>query len=180
MKRLLLTMTMALPLAGAALVGSINLLSRLVASPAFSGTGRGLFEDGVAAEWRGDCHEEVADYLRAAAQGDARAQNSLGTIYNRGHCLTEDYVEAVKWYRQAAAQGYELAAYNLGLMYLNGKGVTKDYVRAYMWLYLSSVTGRFRNGNFHGEIAQRMTPSEIAEAQKMAGECRQRDFKNCG
>jgi TPR repeat protein len=45
-------------------------------------------------------------YRLAAEQGYARAQYSLGRMYESGQGVPEDYVEAVRWYRLAAEQGY--------------------------------------------------------------------------
>ena len=37
------------------------------------------------------------------------AQNFLGTMYEDGLVVSEDYAEAVKWYRKAAEQGHAKA-----------------------------------------------------------------------
>ena len=41
----------------------------------------------------------------AADQGDAKAQYSLGVMYDQGEGVPQDYAEAVKWYRLAANRG---------------------------------------------------------------------------
>ena len=41
-----------------------------------------------------------------AEQGDAYAQNNLGSMYESGHGVPQDNKTAVKWYRLAAEQGY--------------------------------------------------------------------------
>jgi len=44
--------------------------------------------------------------IRAAAeQGDVAVQYSLGSMYEQGRGVAQDYAAAVKWYRQAAEQG---------------------------------------------------------------------------
>lgn len=72
----------------------------------------------------GLCDEEqkVALYQKAAAQGHAVAQFSLGAMYDNGEGVPKDDAQAVAWYRKAAEQGYANAQYNLGLMYDNGEG----------------------------------------------------------
>ena len=49
--------------------------------------------------------EAVKWYRRAAAQGNAAAQNNLGVAYQTGEGVPMDYVEAYKWLNLAAAQG---------------------------------------------------------------------------
>ena len=61
--------------------------------------------------------EAVAWYRRAAEQGLAGAQFSLGSMYDRGIGVTADHLEAAKWIRLAAEQGYVIAQFALGSMY---------------------------------------------------------------
>jgi len=58
---------------------------------------------------------------------NAWAQTLLGSLYDDGQGVAQDYQEAVKWYRLAAMQGNALAQSNLGMMYSNGQGVAQDY-----------------------------------------------------
>jgi TPR repeat protein len=79
--------------------------------------------------------------LEGANAGDAMAQYNLGVVYDDGHGVPEDDVEAVKWYRLAAEQGVADAQYNLGLMYYNGTGVPQDYAEAVKWFRLAAEQG---------------------------------------
>jgi uncharacterized protein len=123
--------------------------------------GQGVPQDYVAA----------AVWLRKAAdQGVAAAQWSIGSMYANGRGVRQDYAAAVSWYRKAADKGDANAQANLGGMYAEGHGVPQDYVLAHMWLNLAAA-----KGNKSGEIgrdmaAARMTPAQIAEAQKRARE----------
>ena len=56
-----------------------------------------------------DYGEAVRWYRRAAEQGNARAQNNLGTMYQNGRGVAQNYVQAHKWFNLAAAQGVEPA-----------------------------------------------------------------------
>ncbi|MGB8575646.1 MAG: SEL1-like repeat protein, partial [Pseudolabrys sp.] len=51
-----------------------------------------------------------------------------------------------------------------------GLGVPQDKVRAYMWFNLSAAQGREGAAAFRDLIARRMTPAQIAEAQRLARE----------
>jgi TPR repeat protein len=81
-----------------------------------------------------------------------------------------DYATAVRLVRPLAEQGDANAQYNLGVFYDNGLGVPQDKVRAYMWLNLSAAQGRDGAVAFRDLMARRMTPAQIAEAQKLARE----------
>ena len=63
-------------------------------------------------------------------QGNAKAQNNLGVMYDNGEGVIKDAAEAVKWFRKAAEQGYAYAQNNLGVMYEYGNGVIKDAAEA--------------------------------------------------
>ena len=77
-----------------------------------------------------DYAKAVEFYTKAAAQGDASAQNNLGIMYENGQGVEQDYDKAVELYTKAAEQGYAYARYNLGIMYDNGRGVEQDYSQA--------------------------------------------------
>ena len=71
------------------------------------------------------------------------------------------------------------AQINVNLLYFTGQGVVQDYVRAHMWWNLAAVTGDSVPVENRDIAAKRMTPQQIAEAQKLARECQARNFKNC-
>ena len=81
-----------------------------------------------------------------------------------------DYATAVRLNRPLAEQGNANAQCNLGTFYDNGLGVPQDKVRAYMWFSLSAAQGREGAAALRDLIARRMTPAQIAEAQKLARE----------
>lgn len=117
--------------------------------------------------------EKVPELLLEKAQrGDAHAQYNLGLMYDQGHGVPQDDGEAVTWYRKAAAQGLAEAQSSLGVMYATGDGVPQDYVAAYKWynLAVSRSTGERRETavNSRESVAARMTPTQIAEAQRAA------------
>ena len=78
-----------------------------------------------------------------------------------------------------AAKGEAEAQYNLGLMYGKGQGVPMDDVRAHMWFNLAAVKGDADAVKNRDIAASKMTPQQMAEAQKLARECQARDFKGC-
>ena len=68
-----------------------------------------------------------------AEQGDAYAQNNLGSMYESGHGVPQDNKTAVKWYRLAAEQGSAPAQSSLGVMYATGNVVSQDDKIAVKW-----------------------------------------------
>jgi len=123
--------------------------------------GRGVPQDDVQArKW----------WLKAAKQNYALAQYNLGVLYDKGRGVPQDYVQAREWYRKAAEQGHAPAQYNLGLLYANGWGVPQDYVQAHMWVNLAATQGEENGVTARELIAEKMTPEQIAEAQRMVRE----------
>ena len=121
-----------------------------------------------------DDAEAVKWYRLAAEQGHASAQNNLGVMYDNGQGVPQDDAEAIKWYRLAAEQGVARAQFNLGLMYNNGEGVPQDYAEVIKWVNLSASTSQGETNEKYAKlrklIAEKMTPAQIAEAQRLARE----------
>jgi len=69
-------------------------------------------------------------------------------------------------------------------MYEYGWGAARDYVYAHMWYNIVAASGNEYPGEYAGidrdNIASRMTPAQIAEAQNLSRQCQQSAFKNCG
>ena len=96
-------------------------------------------------------------------------------MYYEGRGVPQDYAEALKWFRLAAAQGDALAQYHLGLMYAKGYGVPQDHIEAHKWFTLAAASStskpnRDRAVEARDKLAARMTPAQLAEAQKLARE----------
>ena len=100
-------------------------------------------------------------------------------MYDQGQGVTQDYQEAIKWYRLAAEQGSSGAQASLGIMYGQGQGVSKDDIRAYMWLDLAASQGVNLAEHGRNLLAEKMTISQINEAQKKTMNCKNSDYKNC-
>jgi len=67
---------------------------------------------------------------KAANQGVADAQYSLGLIYANGADGKKNEAEAIQWWRKAAAQNHAKAQHNLAVSYLNGLGVKANREQA--------------------------------------------------
>ena len=135
------------------------------------------------------------DWLALAEQGDANGQFCLGVIYLIGYGLStgdtatvgeavsqEPLAQGAAWLLKAAEQGNVDGQYNLGLMYDIGQGVPQDYVQAHKWVNLSVSRSQ---GTAHEEAVQnrdwleiKMTPAQVAEAQKLAREWKPKPNKS--
>ena len=85
--------------------------------------------------------EEPQSLQTQAARGDAKAQVSLGRLYDKGKGVPQDYATARGWYEKAAAQGNASAQSNLGMMYHFGHGVPQDYAIARQWFEKAAAQG---------------------------------------
>ena len=126
--------------------------------------------------------EAVKWYRMAAVQGSDEAQFSLGYRYGQGEGVPQDYAEAVRWWRANAERGAAKGMFALGFMYEFGQeGVLQDYVQAHKWFNLATL-GRRSSASRTSmaftdidlavsrrvELAKKMTPEQVAEAQRLA------------
>jgi TPR repeat protein len=114
-------------------------------------------------------YSKALDWYRKGARiGDTRAQLNLARMYASGQGVRQDYASAVKWYQRAAAEHNEAAQYELGTLYDDGKGVRQNCIHAHLWFNLAAAQGNKNAREKRDAIARRMTPVQIAEAQKLA------------
>ena len=104
----------------------------------------------------------------AADGGDSAAQYRLGVMYGLGLGVAQNYAEAVKWYRKSAASGDPRAQSNLGFMYGTGRGVPQDFIQAYAWYNVASASGEDTARKNRDAVAERMSPSQLEQAQKLS------------
>jgi TPR repeat protein len=133
----------------------------------------GPSEDAAIAFSRGDYGTEFRLLRPLADRGDALAQIRLGRMYEHGEGVSQDYAEAARWFREAANQGYVFAQICLGEMYEKGWGVPQDYEQAHMWFNLAASAGGTNRDwavENRDRVARKMTPAQIAEAQRHARE----------
>ena len=144
-----------------------------------------------------DFAEAAKWYEKAADQDYADAQDELGAMYEFGLGVPGDYAEAekwfakaqdyfsiakmydnvarnrplaAKWYRRLADRGDKYAMFRLGEMYRDGEGVPRDYALSHLWFNLAAESGHLRASMARDELALKMTPRQIAKAQRLARE----------
>ncbi len=127
-----------------------------------------------------DDKESVKWYRLAAEQEHVLAGHQLGVMYHYGQQgVKTNYKEALRFYRLAAPQVVQ-SQYSLGVMYYQGQGVDQDIVIAYMWFYVAAENGNPRSKGNINVLAKEMKPKQIAKAEKLARECVEKNYKDCG
>jgi len=129
---------------------------------------------------------DLAPLKELAAHGDSLAQSVLGYRFNNGIGVPQNYTEGFKWYRLSAAQGHAGSQSVLGVMYVAGRGIPINFVQALMWLKLSWSAMSSDEKKVASDtskisklITKKMTPAQIAEAQRLAAKCQASNYKNC-
>ena len=78
-------------------------------------------------------NEVDIELIKRAEEGNPMAMNSLGSSYEHGLGVPQDYMQAAYWYQRAAESGDEFAPDNLGRLYEEGLGVPQDSALADYW-----------------------------------------------
>lgn len=116
----------------------------------------------------------VKMYELAAADGYARAQNSLGVCYEKGQGIARDEATAAFWYGCAARGGYDMALINLGDCYRYGRGVTQSEEIAFDCYKTAAENGfapaQYLLGNcyYNAELVDRNIPEALSWYEKAA------------
>lgn len=132
-------------------------------------------DDGMAAYARQDYATALKMLRPLASGGNADAQATIGTMYDAGQGVVQDFDAAIRWWQLAAAQGHAQAQVNLGLIY----GVRQDFVRAYMWLSVAAAQ-HYPNANiFRQTFADRMNKQQLAAAKTETQQCEASRYKQC-
>ena len=77
-------------------------------------------------------------HTKAADKGNADSQDAMGTLYDNGYGVKQDYAKAMEWYAKAASNGSSKAQCNIGFLYYYGHGVEQDYSKAVEWFKKSA------------------------------------------
>lgn len=116
-----------------------------------------------------DLNESVIWFKKAALQGHRDAQTSLASYYfNTEKDGQRQYAEAARWDYIAAMQGDSNAASSLGRMYMSGNELAPDLIKAYVWY---SLVTQWKDPHVK-EIAAKLTPEQLGEAEKEISQLR--------
>jgi hypothetical protein len=64
-------------------------------------------------------------------------------------------------------------------VYSTGEGVAQSDITAYVWLSASKINGLRAGKSWLKKLRKRMTKQQIADAQTLATQCYESDYKDC-
>ena len=114
----------------------------------FAGTGGAVSNAAADGYNRGFAALESGNYKEAlyyislhAANGDPRAQYTMGVMHRKGVAVEQDDREALLWFLAAAEAGHMLGQYAAGLALDQGRGVDRDVANAVHYLREATLNG---------------------------------------
>ena len=106
----------------------------------------------------------------AAEHGDRAAMYAIGRRTYDEARTSGDFTEALKWSRKLAATKEKNGDRLLKMVYLQlGWGVHRDYPQAYTWLSEAIASGDDYLVPWRKMLIEKMTPEQLVEAKKQAG-----------
>ncbi|RLA74275.1 MAG: hypothetical protein DRG78_21465 [Epsilonproteobacteria bacterium] len=99
------------------------------------------YTTGYMYEKKKDDKQALKWYLKAAKQGDHRAQYKLGFYYLWGENIKHNHVKSMYWLKQAAAQRNVHAYFGISYLYRANQGIPKDESLAFQWCRKSAKNG---------------------------------------
>ena len=96
--------------------------------------------------------ERFKTTMSKAESGMAKAQYSVGEMYEKGRGTQKDVKQAFSEYRKASAQSYMKAHNKLGYMYYKGIVVQKNLNKAYELLKKPAYKGNVRAQYYRGKL----------------------------
>ena len=99
------------------------------------------YERGFQALEAGKFDEALYYISLYAANGDPRAQYTIGVMHRRGAGVEQDDREALLWFLAAAESGHMLGQYAAGLAFDQGRGIDRDFDNAIHYLREAALNG---------------------------------------
>jgi hypothetical protein len=102
----------------------------------------GDYERGKQAHKASDFASARQLWMPLALRGEARAQYSVGQLYEKGQGVEQDLATAMSWYRKAAEQNHAESQHRVAVAYAYGLGgLIKDDGTAVRWLHRAAGNG---------------------------------------
>lgn len=109
-------------------------------------------------------------YERAAQKGNAKAMHNLAVLLAEGAASGRpDYAGAVQWFRQASEHNVRDSQFNLAVLLTRGLGTEQNLVEAWRWFAIAARQGDEDAGRKRDEVGQKLSPTDFAAAQALAG-----------
>jgi hypothetical protein len=120
---------------------------------------------------RGDYAGAIRLWRPLANAGDVNAEYNMGVMYDVGHGVPKNDVQAAAWYRRAAEKGMGHAMINLVALIATHARGPADLVPAYMWLVIAQNHDPSVASDVEQDMSRMMSlmsRSQIAQAENMA------------
>jgi TPR repeat protein len=105
-------------------------------------------------------------YQKAAAQNNARALFTLGSLYYAGRGVERDPFVGAQWYEKAAYAGSVSGQYNMGVLLSSDEGPAKrNDVDGLAWLTLASDAGDKSAAEARDKLMKEVKLTVVASAQ---------------
>lgn len=127
----------------------------------------GPFEDGAAAEAKGNYKAAFKLYQAASIKGSHKAKLAIGNMYMNSRGVKKDTKIAIKWFRQSADAGNVTAQRLMGVMYDGSVGVKRDKVKAYKWYGIAAAHGDSEALTLKNTLKYRMNLMQLNEGQRL-------------
>lgn len=127
-------------------------------------------EEGTAAYQRKDYATAFQELLPVAQEGNAQAQQMVGTMYLHGAGVARNDADAAKWFRLSADQGNAVAMKAMGRLYVQGRGMEQDLREATVWFRRAKAKASSPQAaaDMDDDAAKR-----LATTKELSTECRQ-------
>lgn len=125
---------------------------------------------GIEAYKNGNYEKALREWKSLALEGNIIAIMLIGTLFEQGKGVPQDFSKAKESYLIAANAGFGYAQGLLANLYLKGQGVLQDYVQALYWLDLAAAQGVKGAEEQKTILLTKMTTEQIAEAQELVSE----------
>lgn len=111
------------------------------------------------------------EWIACRAQaGDRGAMYAVGRNAYEGARTSGDFTEALAWARKLVGMGDKNGERLSKMVYMQlGWGAHRDHVQAYVWLSEGIAGGEEYLVSWRKTLAEKMTPEQLADAKKMAG-----------
>ena len=111
-------------------------------------------------------------YLRADAAGDETSSYRLAQMYEKGHGVRKDHLEAVKRYRQLAEKGHVSSLCNLGALYVQSDDTKHNVILGYACFRLAASHGNEFAIHNLGQMWRLMSAEQMQEGNIIAANWR--------
>ena len=126
-----------------------------------------------------DFNEALGWFILGSNNDHMLSKYALGLMYYKGEGISKNYSKAMNLFLEASFMGHPASQINVGNMYYFGEGVGKNYPKAHMWWSFAKEKGVDAAFSNLTMIENKMTNSQLLEAQKLYNNCQKKTLPKC-